>query len=133
MEDNRWVKYKISPQQYHNDIMRLIQMIPPDKYEYVYPIPRGGLVVGTYISYHIGLDILAEYNPLIPKSKILIADDIADTGSTLCPFDEEGYDTATIYYKSRSCVKPTYYSKDVSGYWIIYPYEKIDEPVNREP
>lgn len=127
-----WVKRRVSITNYEQAIFDLIKQIPIGKYEYCYGIPRGGLIPATYISYQLGLDMIVEYDLLIPRQKVLVVDDIADTGSTLEPFKEAGYDTACLFYKIRSTVKPTYYVHDASSYWIVFPYEKDDEPINRE-
>lgn len=62
-------------------------------------------------------------------NKVLIVDEVADTGESLKLVSEhiveEGareVKTATVYYKPWSIVKPDYYSKETSK-WIVFPWE----------
>jgi len=69
-------------------------------------------------------------------SKVLIVDDLVDTGETLKNIKqgerEIKFDSAVIYYKPRSIVIPTYFVEQVNNSdWIIFPYEKPDEIPNR--
>ena len=61
--------------------------------------------------------------------KILLFDDVADTGESLLFVKDylhslgiEDIATATIFYKSHSKIKPDFYAKQTSD-WIIFPYE----------
>lgn len=71
----------------------------------------------------------------IVGQKVLLLDDVSDTGKTL----QFVYDylkeksvtsitTATVYYKPHSVFKPDYYGKDTSS-WIIFPYEVIESSI----
>jgi hypoxanthine phosphoribosyltransferase len=65
----------------------------------------------------------------IKRKKVLIVDEIADSGQSLklvidhinkkCASEVK---TATLYYKTRSIIKPNYYEKETSK-WIIFPWE----------
>lgn len=77
----------------------------------------------TYISKHI------YPNKLIRK--VLVVDDIADTGLTLFELVQELQDlnfevvTCSIFYKETSIIKPDYYNsflKHDAG-WVIFPWE----------
>ena len=65
--------------------------------------------------------------PVIDK-RILVVDDIVDTGESLrlvCDeLTKEGGEvlTATLYHKPWSCFKPDYYFEDVDS-WVIFPWE----------
>jgi len=130
---SEWYKRRIQIENYEENIFQLIKQIPKGKYDFVYGIPRGGLIIATYISYQLDIEIMVEYGLHIPKEKVLIVDDLVDTGITLEPFVEAGYDTATIFRKERSTVKPTYCSYDNidNKYWVVFPYERDDEEINR--
>jgi len=67
--------------------------------------------------------------------KILLFDDVADTGESLLFVKDylhsmgiEDITTATIFYKSHSKIKPDFYTKQTSD-WIIFPYE-VRETIN---
>jgi len=66
--------------------------------------------------------------PLAGK-KVLIVDDVADTGQSLSmvkehvlQHDAEEIRVATLYYKPWSTVKPDYYEKETK-FWIIFPWD----------
>jgi len=129
-----WNKIILTPQDLHDKILKLVAMIPEGKYTYVYGIPRGGLIVAAYLSHWLDLQILSdlkEVNYLDSQPILLIADDVSDTGITLSWF--KGYDAATIHYKPRSIIRPTYFvDQCANDDWIVYPYERVEEVPNRE-
>jgi hypoxanthine phosphoribosyltransferase len=65
----------------------------------------------------------------VTDKKVLIADDVADTGKSLKLVKEHILQqgakearTATVYYKPWSVVKPDYYEKE-TRLWIVFPWE----------
>jgi len=61
--------------------------------------------------------------------KVLIVDDVADTGKSLklvkehvLQQDAKEVRTATVYYKPWSVIKPEYYEKE-TRLWIVFPWE----------
>ena len=132
-----WNKVFITPQKFHDDIIKLCNMIPKDKYKYVIGLPRGGCIVAVYISHFCDLDYFEfeDFKHLDSLSDVLIVDDLVDTGKTLKDLQviEEQLDTAVVYYKPRSIIKPIYFVEQVGNTdWISFPYEKPDEIPNRE-
>jgi hypoxanthine phosphoribosyltransferase len=81
------------------------------------------------LDYHVSM-----IGQLNSKTKILLVDDISDTGESLREIMKvmhklgckiENIDTATLHYKSRSCFKPTYFAKHINDAdWINYTWEK---------
>lgn len=66
----------------------------------------------------------------VKDKKVLVVDDIADTGQSLklvlSHLEEEGASevkTTTIYYKPWSALIPDYYEKETT-LWIIFPWER---------
>ncbi|MGQ9513540.1 MAG: phosphoribosyltransferase [Thermoproteota archaeon] len=66
----------------------------------------------------------------VKRRKVLIVDDVADTGKSLAVLKEdlkrkgsEEVRIATVYYKPWSIVKPEYYVRE-SKKWIIFPHER---------
>lgn len=66
----------------------------------------------------------------VKDKKVLVVDDIADTGQSLklvlSHLEEEGASevkTTTIYYKPWSALIPDYYEKKTT-LWIIFPWER---------
>jgi len=72
----------------------------------------------------------------VTGKKVLIVDEVADTGKSLKLVKEhiiaEGaaeVKVATVYYKPWSIVKPYYYEKETSR-WIVFPWE-IKETIRK--
>jgi len=70
---------------------------------------------------HLPVDITGE--------RILLFDDVADTGESLLFVKDylhslgiENIKTATIFYKPHSKIKPDFFAGETSD-WIIFPYE----------
>jgi len=66
----------------------------------------------------------------VKGKKVLVVDDVADTGESLrlvrAHLGEQGateVKIATIYYKPWSVIIPDYYEKETSS-WIIFPWER---------
>jgi hypothetical protein len=72
----------------------------------------------------------------VAGEKVLIVDEIADTGKSLKLVKEHIIEQgaaevkiATVYYKPWSIVKPDYYEKETSC-WVVFPWE-IKETVRK--
>jgi hypoxanthine phosphoribosyltransferase len=136
MTEKKWEKVFITPQKFHDDILKLTQLIPKDKYKLMIGIPRGGYIIAVYLSHYFDLawmdfEKFNQFKRYSNKTEVLIVDDIADTGDTLKDFKD--FDCATLYYKPRSIIKPTYYIEQFkNSNWIVYPFERIEEVPNRE-
>ena len=103
------------------------------KIDYVVGVPRGGLVLSVMFSHRAGvklmtldhLEMLEKLDLKIDKKKILIIDDISDSGHTLKRFKDNGYTIATIDMRNTSVTKPDYYINWIDNTnWIVYPWEK---------
>ena len=125
-------------------IKDLGELIRPnkDKYKMIVGIPRGGMIIAVWLSHQLNIQLIDGFNSLYDwycdihnPERILIVDDIVDTGKTLQELKDNGIicDTAALHYKPRSIIKPTYFSKEVENdLWVSYPWERDDEVPNRE-
>lgn len=73
--------------------------------------------------------ILQSLSTSVNKENILLFDDVADSGKTLKIAREyilkcgaSKVDTATLFYKPRSIIKPKYFIYTTSA-WVIFPHE----------
>jgi hypoxanthine phosphoribosyltransferase len=100
-----------------------------EKYDFIYGIPRGGLVIAVIMSHKLNVPIYAEDYVFYAKERILFVDDIADTGTTLESYKKlaiaENAKFATIHKKVNSRFIPDYYYKETDK-WIVYPWETVD-------
>jgi hypoxanthine phosphoribosyltransferase len=118
----------ISYEQYGNLCNLLGKAIKKDsrKIVGVYGIPRGGVGIALHISHYLNIPYITDNLswPNYTNEYIVICDDIADSGKTLC--DLEKIHTklifATLFYKSKSVVKPDYYVQ-LTDSWIVFPWE----------
>ena len=130
-------KELITYAEYGHMLSELVTMIKDSRYflediKLIYTFMRGGLPMAVHLSHFLNLSIVIDglqddRFPLIAE-ETLVVDDIADTGKTLygyqkCPI-------ATLFYKPRSIVKPTFYVRETTN-WIVFPWEKVDEIPNR--
>jgi hypoxanthine phosphoribosyltransferase len=99
----------------------------------IYTFIRGGLPIATHLSHFLDRPLLIHNDEIdlstIPCDSMLVTDDIADTGKTLDGF-QRLFPTATLFYKPRSIVEPTFYVLKTEK-WVVFPWERIDEEMNR--
>ena len=123
-----------------------------NKYSAILAVARGGLIPAQYIAYKLNIrriynfgvityadnnqilkdeDITLYQSPAmnsdIHNYKILIVDDIADSGRTLKIITSmyNNSDVCTIFYKpNKSIVKPDYYGQTIDNdTWVEFPYD----------
>jgi len=151
----------ITPEQLYKDAYQLAHMILKSGYvpDVILVMWRGGspvgIVVQEYLAYHgiktwhsviksesyTGIatrkkPVLENISTTLKKiksaTKVLVVDDIFDTGSTLaCLKDQlrnktENIKTATIYFRKNSPAKdqPDYFLRKTAS-WIVFPHELI--------
>jgi hypoxanthine phosphoribosyltransferase len=151
----------ITPEQLYKDAYQLAHMVHTSGYEpdVILVMWRGGspvgIVVHEYLAYH-GIEtwhsvvkaqsytgIASRKTPALEnissilkqmpkKAKVLIVDDIYDTGSTMKAMRQhlikkvESLKIAAIYYKSPSttAIAPDFYVRKTRS-WIVFPHELI--------
>lgn len=121
--------------------------------ERIVGLTKGGVVPARIVADHFGMDmdfidvryydgvnqrkqkpIIRGFNECfnnIKGKKILIVDDIWDTGGTmqavLGHLSGEDVTVATLFWKIGATEKPNYYAKDSEvGEWIVFPWEKCE-------
>ena len=140
----------------------LAEMVADDGYEpeMILSIARGGLLVGgalgyaldvknvytMNVEYYTGVDERLEVPRILPPApdfvdlddaRILIADDVADTGHTLrsvqafCAGKVGEVRTAVLYEKSHSVVQCDYVWKRTDQ-WINFPWSDKDPVAKRD-
>jgi hypoxanthine phosphoribosyltransferase len=94
----------------------------------VYGLPRGGLPIAVSLSHRLNLPLLMNYydRKIVTDKKILVVDDIADTGETLKTFDTNKNVICTFHHAKTSVVTPEFAVFDKNDKWIVYPWETKD-------
>ena len=112
------------------DVQKIVAQV--SNVDYVVGIPRGGLIIAVMISHRLGvkhmtidhLEKLEEFGLDIDKKKILVVDDISDSGQTLKRFIKQGYTTATLDVRHTTVAIPEHYANWIDNAdWIVYPWE----------
>ncbi|MDR3021267.1 MAG: hypothetical protein LBU60_01105 [Clostridiales bacterium] len=107
--------------------------------EYIYGIPRGGLPLSVVLSNKLGVNMTFDcLDKVKDNKKVLIVDDITDTGETLKRiknfYQMQGklnwIRFATLLYRQDSALIPDYYGEiltnsigNVDYKWIVFPWE----------
>lgn len=102
-----------------------------DKNEHsgVYGIPRGGLVLASWLAHKLYLPLL-----FAPAKNCIIIDDICDSGETLLHFvknssnpeaDNNYYITTMFYRRNNELgIEPNYWYKEKIDNWVVFPWEE---------
>lgn len=105
------------------------------KYNRILTFKRGGLIPAVVLSHRLGITNLTIERQrvfIIVDDKLLVVDDITDSGETLIPYAGKD-DTLTLYGKTTSEVKPTYCPKWVMPQvWVVFPWENKDAEMKRD-
>ena len=100
-----------------------------EKPQFITGVPRGGLIPAVLMSHkfdipYIGLEA-AKTLPGDLKKKILVVDDIADSGNTLAQIQRHNFRTATLARRYSSSFTPTVTGTDIlDDHWLIFPWEQ---------
>jgi len=154
---NKIGSHDLSWEETHSIIDELVESINETEnlYDAIIGINRGGLIPSVLMSHKLdiqhGVTTVESYQgknkgehkidqhvsilqKLDSDTRILLVDDIADTGFSLFEVikeltklgcDEENIDTATLHYKPKSIFKPTYIGDWANNeLWIYYPWEQ---------
>ena len=102
---------------------RLVEKILQSKrkYEALYAVPRGGLILGVYLSHRLKLPMASR-----PRKNVLVVDDICDTGMTLGRERYKECDKVVIVTKSAgldTCPNLMYAYGVANHIWIKFHWE----------
>ena len=132
----------ISYTMYGEMMDELVDVLMPKRHEYasIHGLPRGGLAIAVHLSHYLQLPFtlnVTQFTNEYPDGKLLVVDDIIDTGVTferfldIASLKKINFETAVLYYKSHSSYTPTLYLRETNN-WICFPWEMIEEKPNRE-
>lgn len=111
-------------------IEQLCQALAPVQSVYkckgVYGVPRGGLPLAVAVSHHLKIPILEKLPYHVPFKKIMLLDDICDTGETIKEYHK--YLTVTLFLRKDKSQKaiPDLSLRKIDK-WVVFPYERKDE------
>lgn len=126
-------KYNLAWDYYFRLINKLHQKIDWDaeEFDYIVAINRGGNIIGTILSHKTRLPLVVMDKEEVPdvRGKLLIVDDISDTGRTLLKVISNlqtgtSYRTATLHVQPHTHQMPDFYVATTRA-WVTYPYERV--------
>lgn len=103
-----------------------------ETYEVIYGPPRGGLIPGVMLSHKLKIPLVLNMEEVwridMQHKKVLIVDDISDTGKTLQYFHDKKFDIATLFVRIHtSRVMPKFHAFDINNdAWLLFPWETQD-------
>lgn len=140
---------------YMNDMEKLKRRLNPDDYDVVVGIARGGLIPATELSHYLGKPLVplvwqtrdgippeefpGEVAKVIFQKRILLVDDICDSGETLFQvydalfgeYNQLVNSAVTLclhYNRAEKMFTPDIWAveidKEKNPVWLVYPWEK---------
>jgi xanthine phosphoribosyltransferase len=136
-----------------SDLKEMLPKLKSQKYDTILAVARGGMSMAHILGESLDIRDVYSVNAIgyddtkkldnvrifnIPQElknskKVLIVDDISDSGDTLYSIDkllldkyeDIQFDTYTLFYKSSSRFEPTYYSKEAKEWIEFYWSEQL--------
>ena len=102
------------------------ERVDPHDFSGVYGIPRGGSVLGAWLSHKLYLPLLSEVQP-----NCIIVDDICDSGrplaKVLASLEDDGDKdcfVTVMFHMPQSKAPVDYFYKEKCDSWIAFPWEQ---------
>ena len=100
-----------------------------DKPQFITGVPRGGLIPAVLMSHKFDIPFIGlEAAKTLPgdlKKKVLVVDDIADSGDTLAQIKRHNFISATLARRYSSTFSPTIVGSDIGDdHWLVFPWEQ---------
>jgi len=99
--------------------------------KYITGIPRGGLIPAVMLSHYMNVKF-RPYNEVLElttgeRQKVLVVDDISDSGDTLLTAEKYGFITATLTVRYSTIFFPDFYIHNIEDErWLVFPWERED-------
>ena len=99
--------------------------------DFVTGVPRGGLVPAVMLSHYMNKKFKPYNEALemtnIARQKVLVVDDISDSGETLLKAETFGFQTATLTVRHSTIFYPDFYCDKIEDdSWLVFPWERED-------
>jgi GTP cyclohydrolase I len=97
----------------------------------VYGIPRGGCTIAALVAEHLDLPLLEQHPDASPvdPTRVLIVDDLIDTGATIDRFPPDLYPWRAVLV-SKGATRPglTHVYDCPQDVWAVFPWEATEAP-----
>ena len=115
-------------EQLNKDIINIAKLIKNYNISIIFGFPRGGLIPAVMLSNYSNIPLATHFSEIahLRHDKILLIDDISDSGKTMLGIrDIEKYKTVTLYIKNQTKFVPNIYChKCDNNIWLNFPWEK---------
>lgn len=104
------------------ELTRRIQEVKKD-IDYIFGIPRGGLVIGVSLSHLLSVPLMLNIVNLTERS--VVVDDIVDTGASmerLLKVISVRPCVASLYYAPSAFIRPDFWIREKER-WVVFPWE----------
>lgn len=103
------------------DIGLIADWLKGQEFDEIYGVPRGGLVAGVLLSHKLKLPLSLEFHK---DRKVLVVDDICDSGRTILKFMGGNATVATLFVNTEHNhdIWPDFWARTTKD-WIIFPWE----------
>ncbi len=146
---------KLGWDQFHRDCEVLAEKVRASgrDYDKLLCITRGGVFVGGLLGHMLGLrnittialklydfdqmgqvvEQLSAPDLPLPGSRLLVVDDLLDSGRTLSYIvekwgEEYAIDIAVLYDKGNGELRPAFTAKEIPNEWVAFPWEPEINP-----
>ncbi len=146
---------KLGWDQFHRDCEVLAEKVRASgrAYDKLLCITRGGVFVGGLLGHMLGLrnittialklydfdqmgqvvEQLSAPDLPLPGSRLLVVDDLLDSGRTLSYIvekwgEEYAIDIAVLYDKGNGELRPAFTAKEIPNEWVAFPWEPVITP-----
>jgi len=127
----------------YDDILNIISRFEDiiDRPDEIWAIGRGGAIPGVHLSHMLGVPLRVLNDDDVPLNvspdfKILLVDDINDSGTTIVNImrsmmergvNLDNVQIATLYEKTSSTIRVDYAGETIpENEWIVFPWETAD-------
>jgi len=96
--------------------------------KYITGIPRGGLIPAVLGSHKFNLQFIpileAKTLSLENRKKVLVIDDISDTGETFKKVEDLSFITAALAIRHSTSFLPHLFAQEIEDdHWLVFPWE----------
>jgi len=121
-------KFYLSWQDIHLYIRTLSENLKEYGPLYITGIPRGGLIPAAMLSHSMEKEFLNLHEAIemddITRRRIVLVDDISDSGTTLLKYSKYNFITSSLITRYNTYYTPTITAKEWNDdKWIVFPWE----------
>lgn len=108
--------------EYQKQEQKQIPLFSCSRFDGIYGIPAGGLVLAVYLHYRLKLPLM-----LAPTENTLVVDDIVDTGFTMSHYISKCNFTVALFCKRGGKWQPNIWLREKTDKWVRFPWEGEEE------